>query len=214
MIEFVQANVVQVLLVAALLFILAVGIGFVFVIGLYVSDVLQTKHAIRRNFPIIGRFRYLFEKLGVFFRQYFFALDREEMPFNRELRSYVYRAAKGLDTTLAFGSTRDLRPVGTIHFVNGAFPTLDEDAVAVSSITVGPFAEKPYTTDKLFNVSGMSFGAISAVAVQALSHGAAMGGAWLNNGEGANGVMRRRGGLSPRPRFPASRFFRLRIVMM
>ena len=74
---------------------------------MYVIDVTQTSHAIRRNFPVIGRFRYLFEHLGEFFRQYFFAMDREEMPFNRAERTYVYRAAKGVDTTIAFGSSRD-----------------------------------------------------------------------------------------------------------
>ena len=83
---------------------------------MYVVDVTQTKHAVRRNFPVIGRFRYLFERLGEFFRQYFFAMDREEMPFNRAERAWVYRAAKGEETTVAFGSTRDLRPTGTVLF--------------------------------------------------------------------------------------------------
>lgn len=179
-----QEFIIQFLFVAALLFIFVIGAGILVVAGLYINDVLQTKHAIRRNFPVIGRFRYFFENLGVFFRQYFFALDREEMPFNREQRSYVYRAAKDEETTLAFGSTRDLKPLGTVHFVNDAFPTLDENAAAISSVTIGPSANKPYVTDKLFNVSAMSYGAISKVAVEALSYGAARGGAWLNTGEG------------------------------
>jgi hypothetical protein len=87
-----------------------IGIGILVVIVMYIVDVNQTEHAIRRNFPVIGRFRYLFESLGEYFRQYFFAQDREEMPFNRAQRSWVYRAAKDIDTTVAFGSTRDLRP--------------------------------------------------------------------------------------------------------
>ena len=62
---------------------------------MYVIDVRQTQHAVRRNYPVIGRFRYLFEHLGEFFRQYFFAMDREELPFNRAERAWVYRAAKG-----------------------------------------------------------------------------------------------------------------------
>ena len=70
----------------------------------YIQDRLQTKHAVRHNFPVIGRLRYLFESFGEFFRQYFIALDREEMPFNRAQRSWVYRAAKNLDNTAAFGS--------------------------------------------------------------------------------------------------------------
>ncbi len=72
-------------LAALLVFLL--GIGILAVIVIYVIDKTQTKHAVRRNFPVIGRFRYWFEHLGEFFRQYFFALDREEMPFNRAQRS-------------------------------------------------------------------------------------------------------------------------------
>jgi glutamate synthase domain-containing protein 2 len=122
--------------------------------------------------------------MGEFFRQYFFALDREEMPFNRAERSWVYRAAKGEDTTVAFGSTRDLRPVGTHIFVNCPYPTLEEDAVETSPVTIGPGCAHPYTTSSVFNISGMSFGAISRPAVLALSKGAAMAGCWMNTGEG------------------------------
>ena len=70
------------------------GIGLLAVMVMYVVDKTQTKSAIRRNFPVVGRFRYFFENLGEYFRQYFFAQDREEMPFNRAQRSWVYRAAK------------------------------------------------------------------------------------------------------------------------
>ena len=95
------------------IFIFVLGVAVLFVLILYVVDRNQTSHAIRRNYPVIGRFRYLFETLGEFFRQYFFAMDREELPFNRAERTWVYRAAKNTDNTTAFGSTRDLRPVGT-----------------------------------------------------------------------------------------------------
>ena len=105
---------------------------------LYIIDVTQTKHAIRRNFPVLGRFRYLFERLGEFFRQYFFAQDREEMPFNRAERSWVYRASKGVDSTVAFGSTRDLRRVGTVIFANAAYPTQEKDGVAARSLRHWP----------------------------------------------------------------------------
>ncbi len=168
----------------ATLFIFAVGTAAAVILALYICDITQTKNAIRRNFPVIGRFRNLFERLGIFFRQYFFAMDREEMPFNREQRNYVYRAADNVDTTVAFGSTRDLRPVGTVMFVNCPFPTLDTDAAETSFVTIGPYCQNPYTTRSLFNISGMSFGAISRVAVKALSRGAAKAGAWLNTGEG------------------------------
>lgn len=166
------------------LFVLAIGLLVVAVIVMYVVDVTQTKHAIRRNFPVVGRFRYFFEHLGEFFRQYFFSLDREEMPFNRAERAWVYRSAKGVDSTVAFGSTRDLRPVGTTIFVNDAWPPLDGDVAPTGPLTVGPDCPQPYTTDRFFHVSGMSFGAISRPAVLALSRGAKMAGCWLNTGEG------------------------------
>ena len=63
------------------------GIGLLSVVVIFIIDLTQTKHAIRRNFPVIGRFRYAFEHLGEYFRQYFFAMDREELPFNRAQRT-------------------------------------------------------------------------------------------------------------------------------
>jgi glutamate synthase domain-containing protein 2 len=161
-----------------------IGVGILVVIVMYIVDVNQTTHAIRRNFPVIGRFRYLFEELGEYFRQYFFAQDREEMPFNRAQRSWVYRAAKDIDTTVAFGSTRDLRPVGTLIFVNCPYPVLETDIAPTKELTIGPYARQPYVTDSLFNVSAMSSGAISKPAVLALSKGSGMAGNWMNTGEG------------------------------
>jgi len=174
-------NIVQTLS-AILVFIL--GLTMLAVAIMYVVDVTQTKHAIRRNFPVIGRFRYLFEKLGEYFRQYFFAMDREEMPFNRAQRSWVYRAAKGIDNTVAFGSTRDLRPVGTAMFVNCPYPVLEKDIAEPGEVEIGPYARHPYRTNSIFNVSAMSYGAISRPAVLALSKGSQMAGNWMNTGEG------------------------------
>ncbi len=170
------------IMVALIVFL--IGIAFIAVIIVYIIDASQTKHAIRRNYPVVGRFRYFFEKLGEFFRQYFFAMDREEMPFNRAQRSWVYRAAKNLDNTIAFGSTRDLRIPGSVLFVNCPFPSLGVDAVAPELVTVGPGCKKPYTTSSFFNISGMSYGAISKPAILALSNGARMAGCWMNTGEG------------------------------
>ena len=168
----------------AALFVFILGLLVLWAAAAYVADVRQTRHAIRRNYPVIGRFRYFFEHLGEFFRQYFFAMDREEMPFNRAQRSWVYRAAKNLDNTVAFGSTRDLHRPGSVLFVNCTFPTLGEDAVPPAPLTIGPDCPHPYTTASLINVSGMSYGSISRPAVRALSHGAAQAGCWLNTGEG------------------------------
>ena len=174
-------DIVQVLS-SVLVFIL--GLGIVVIIIMYVVDKTQTTSAVRRNFPVIGRFRYLFEHLGEYFRQYFFAMDREEMPFNRAQRSWVYRAAKNIDNTVAFGSTRDLRPVGTYIFVNCPYPVLETDVAPTTALEIGPTCRRPYVTDSIFNVSAMSFGAISRPAVLALSRGSAKAGNWMNTGEG------------------------------
>ncbi|MGB1262764.1 MAG: FMN-binding glutamate synthase family protein [Cognaticolwellia sp.] len=165
-------------------FIFLLGLAVIAVIYMYIVDKTQNKQAIRRNYPVVGRFRYLFEKQGEFFRQYFFAMDREELPFNRAERSWVYRAAKNVDRTIAFGSTRNLEPTGTIMFMNCAFPTLEEDAAPPSPVTYGKGCREPYTTDSFFNISAMSFGALSATAIKALSNGAAKAGCWMNTGEG------------------------------
>ncbi len=160
------------------------GLGLACVIVLFIIDVTQKQDAVRRNYPVIGRFRHLFSSLGEFFRQYFFAMDREEMPFNRAEREWVGRAAKGTGNTIAFGSTKNLDPAGTPIFVNCPFPTLEKDAAETATCTLGPYCQKPYEAKSLFNVSAMSFGALSVPAVQALSHGAKMAGCWMNTGEG------------------------------
>lgn len=158
------------------LFILAVVLAGLAIVVMYYQDTRQTAQTIRRNFPVLGRFRYVFEGMGEFFRQYFFAQDREEMPFNRAERSWVYRAAKNIDSTVAFGSTQNLSSTGAVIFANCIFPTLEEDATPTSALTIGPYCKQPYVTDSLFNVSAMSYGALSTAAIRALSKGAAKGG--------------------------------------
>ncbi len=133
---------------AAVLLIFINGIGALRILIIFLTDVLQTKDAIRRNYPVVGHLRALFQRLGIFFRQYFFAMDREELPFNRAQREWVYRAAKNADNTVAFGSTKDLRPLGTVFFVNCAFPTLEEETAPSKPITIGGGCRHPYTTDQ------------------------------------------------------------------
>jgi glutamate synthase domain-containing protein 2 len=165
-------------------FVFVIGMAAFWVVCAYVLDRFQSHSTLRRNFPVLARFRYSFEHIGEFFRQYFFAQDREEMPFNRAERSWCYRAAKDVDSTVAFGSSRNLRHSGTVFFVNCPFPTLSEDSIPPSAVTIGPYSKKPYTTNSLFNISGMSYGAISIPAVRALAMGARDAGIWMNTGEG------------------------------
>jgi len=166
------------------IFVFVVGAFLLTVAVMFVIDVTQTTHTVRRNFPVIGRFRYLFEHMGEFFRQYFFAQDREEMPFNRAQRSWVYRTAKGVDSTVAFGSTLNLATTGTPIFVNCPYPTLERDTAPTEPLLIGPYAAQPYNAKSIVNVSAMSFGALSKPAVLALSDGSRMAGNWLNTGEG------------------------------
>lgn len=170
--------------VMVILFGFSIGIIVLLSAILYVMDRFQVKHTIRRNYPLIGRFRYFFERMGEFFRQYFFAMDREELPFNRAQRSWAYRAAKDLDNTVAFGSTKDNRSAGALFFLNCPFPTLESDAVQSVPLMIGPYAQQPYSAPSFFNISGTSYGAISKPALQALTYGAKKAGCWLNTGEG------------------------------
>ncbi|HIJ43237.1 MAG: FMN-binding glutamate synthase family protein [Rhodospirillales bacterium] len=178
----------------AVLFIFIVGSGALTLVVLFVVDTTQTKYAVRRNYPVIGRLHHVFERLGKFFRQYFFAMDREEMPFNREQREWVYRAAKNADNTVPFGSTRNLHPIGTLLFLNCPFPTLEEDMRPTTPMTIGPYCAHPYTSDSLFNISAMGYGAISKPATLALSNGARLAGCWMNTGEGGLSPWHLKGG--------------------
>src|SRR6476660_4159175 len=151
----------------------------------FIQDITQKKHTVLRNYPVIGRLRYLLEKQGEYFRQYLFAGDRDEMPFNRATRGWVYRLAKDEGGIIGFGSTNDLREPGSIIFVNAGFPVLEEDRVQTPGLAIGAgYCRQPFLARSIVNVSGMSFGAISQPAVQALSRGAALGGCWMDTGEG------------------------------
>jgi glutamate synthase domain-containing protein 2 len=153
------------------------------VLVMFMIDITQTKNSVRRNFPVLGRFRRLFSHLGEFFRQYFFAQDREEMPFNRAEREWIDRVSKQGSETVPFGSTRNLTP-GSVIFANGMFPKMEGEHELYMPKLIGAGTEHPYQPKSFFNISAMSFGSLSKPAVQALSYGAAMGGCWLNTGEG------------------------------
>ncbi len=171
-----------------LLVALGVLLALFFVGGLaylYVQDVTQEKHAVLRNFPLVGHLRYFFESLGAYFRQYFFLGDRDEMPFDRATRSWVYRMAKNEGGIIGFGSTYRIHQAGALVFVNAPFPVLDEEQRATPPVLIGAgYCRLPFAGRSLVNISAMSFGAISRPAVRALSRGAAAGGCWLDTGEG------------------------------
>lgn len=161
-----------------------VGMLILVIVSIALRDFFQKKHTLLRNYPFIGHFRNWLESLGVYLRQYWFARDREELPFNRAERTWVYQAAKNIDTMVGFGSTRDLRPQGTIYFVDAPFPVLGRDTCPERKIIIGPHCPNPYASNSIVNISAMSYGSISKNAILALSHGAKMAQCWLNTGEG------------------------------
>jgi glutamate synthase domain-containing protein 2 len=172
--------------------VLSYGIGtlfafalILFIVFIFIKDITQKKHGVLRNYPVIGRLRYFFEELGEYFRQYFFAGDRDEMPFNRSTRGWVYRLAKNEGGTIGFGSTYDLHLPGALIFVNHPFPVLEEERLPTPSLILGEnYCKEPFEAKSLVNISGMSFGAISEPAVRALSRGAAVASCWMDTGEG------------------------------
>ena len=165
------------------LFIFVIGMVLLLIIIFFIIDITQTKDAVRRNYPVIGRFRHLFTTLGEFFRQYFFAMDREEMPFNRAERDWISGATEHGTETIPFGSTRNLSP-GSRIFANSMFPKLDGEHIPHKAFIIGPDCAHPYEANSFFNISAMSYGSLSKPAIQALSHGAQLAGCWLNTGEG------------------------------
>src|SRR6185503_19480716 len=163
-------------------------IGFAlvaFLMIVFIQDITQKKHTVLRNYPVIGHLRYMLEKQGEYFRQYFFMNDREELPFNRATRGWVYRLAKDEGGVIGFGSTNDTNQPGSILFVNAPYPVLDEDRLPTPPLVIGEgYCKNPFTARSVVNISGMSFGAISEPAVRALSRGAAEAGCWMDTGEG------------------------------
>lgn len=154
-------------------------------VALYIHDRRQTQHTILRNFPVVGYFRYFAETLGEYMRQYQYLPDWAERPFNRLDRSWVYRSAKGISNLSSFGSEN----VPSFVFRNAAFPVLDEEKQSFPGkwigVTEGPGAcRTPFFGASFFNISGMSYGALSHAAVSALSRGAKQAGVWLATGEG------------------------------
>src|SRR2546423_13094726 len=108
-------------------------IGFVllaFLVIVFIQDITQKKHTVLRNYPVIGHLRYFLEKQGEYFRQYFFMNDREELPFNRATRGWVYRLAKAEGRLIGFGSTKNNNEPGANLFVNHPFSVLEEDRLA------------------------------------------------------------------------------------
>lgn len=159
-----------------------IGIGCAgFLLGLY--DVLQTHHAVLRNYPISGHVRYLLENFRPEIRQYLLESDQDAVPFSRQQRALAYQRAKNVSDTNAFGTLDNLYQSGKEWFLQStiSYP-LKETNFRID--VGGERCTQPYSLS-VFNISAMSFGSLSAAAVEALNKGAKMGGFAHDTGEGA-----------------------------
>lgn len=161
--------------------------GWVALLGLVgvaigVHDLRQPQHSILRNYPVIGHLRFLFEFIRPEMRQYFIESDNEAAPFSRQQRSLVYQRAKGEPDNRPFGTQMDVKQTGYEWINHSIAPT--QIASHDFRITIGAGRPQPYSAS-VFNISAMSFGALSANAILALNGGAKRGNFAHDTGEGS-----------------------------
>lgn len=155
---------------------------FLPLIALGIADMVQIKHAVRRNFPLIGHARYLMELVRPEINQYFVESNSDGRPFSRNERSVIYQRAKGQLDTVPFGTQKDVYATG-YEWINHSLAPKHPDPACERVMVGGPDCTQPYSMS-VFNVSGMSYGSLSKNAVLALNTGARMGDFAHNTGEG------------------------------
>jgi glutamate synthase domain-containing protein 2 len=157
-------------------------------------DILQKQHTIKHNFPLVGHIRYFIEKFGPELRQYIVANNREELPFNRRQRSWIYASSKQQNNFQGFGTDQDMHTAG-YNFIKPALlplnlpedhPNKKNPYLCPAAKVIGEYhnRKKLFRPKSVVNVSGMSYGSLSAVAIESLNKGAAKFGAYHNTGEG------------------------------
>lgn len=175
------------------------------IILIAIRDVFfQKKHTVSHNFPVIGHFRYILEKIGPELRQYLVANNREELPFNRIERGWIYASAKKENNYEGFGTDRDIYAHQHIFINNAMMPfKIDENHPNTIDKCFLPCAKvfgaynnrkKPYRPASIINVSAMSFGSLSAKAIESLNKGVKLADAYHNTGEGGLSPYHRYGG--------------------
>ncbi|MEJ6397355.1 FMN-binding glutamate synthase family protein [Yoonia sp. 208BN28-4] len=165
---------------------------FAFLTALGFKDINQNRHAILRNYPVLGHVRFLLEWIRPEMRQYFLESDSEEIPFSRDDRSLVYQRAKGDEDKRPFGTRERVYEAGYSWLTHSIVPTHFENTDFRVQIG-GSACKKPYNAS-LYNISAMSFGSLSANAISALNQGAKMGGFAHDTGEGGISRYHREGG--------------------
>jgi glutamate synthase domain-containing protein 2 len=159
----------------------SIPFGLLSLLAIY--DLIQTKHAIRRNFPIVGHFRYLLESFRPEIMQYFVETNTQGRPFNRIHRSLVYQRSKKQNDTTPFGTQIDVNKIGYEWMEHSIFPSKPLELIK-SKIVIGNSSCKHPYESSLLNISAMSYGSLSNNAIEALNIGAKIGGFAHNTGEG------------------------------
>ncbi|MFD1061984.1 FMN-binding glutamate synthase family protein [Winogradskyella litorisediminis] len=164
----------------------------------------QKKHIIIHNFPVVGHLRYFLESFGPEIRQYFVANNREELPFNRIERGWVYASSKNENNYEGFGTDRDIYSHQHLFINNAMFPFKIEEnhpnskdnSFLPCAKVMGAFhkRKKPYRPASIINISAMSYGSLSARAIESMNKGIAMCGAYQNTGEGGLSPYHKNGG--------------------
>jgi len=174
--------------------------------GVVAHNLRQREHAILRNFPIVGHFRYLLESVGPELRQYIVTSNDEERPFSRDQRRWVYASSKREINTFGFGSDNEMEQIDSlVVFKHSPFPAPvpaegqagagPDYRVAASKVLGGAHRRvHAFRPASIVNVSGMSYGSLSPVAIEAINRGAALAGCLHNTGEGGLAPAHRHGG--------------------
>jgi len=176
----------------------------IFFVVIALRDIFQREHTISHNFPIMGHIRYLFESIGPEMRQYFVANNREELPFNRIERGWIYASAKHENNYEGFGTDRDIYAHQHIFINNAMMPyqvgkehpnSIDKCFLPCAKV-MGEFnkRKKPYRPGSIINISAMSFGSLSAKAIESLNKGVQLSDAYHNTGEGGLSPYHKNGG--------------------
>jgi len=170
-----------------------IPLGLIVLVAIY--DVfINRKHAITHNFPVVGHLRYLLERIGPELRQYIVANNREELPFNRSQRTWIYTSSKKVNNYQGFGSDQDQSSNNYIFIKPQLFPfvaaenhpnTKDYSLIPCAKV-IGEHhkRKRPFRPRSIVNISAMSFGSLSAKAIESINRGSHEAGAFHNTGEG------------------------------
>ena len=179
----------------------AISIIVVLIISVVVYDLVQRKHAILHNFPIIGHFRYILEAIGPELRQYIVTSNNEERPFSRDQRRWVYASSKKQNNYFGFGTDNNLEnSIDYLLLKHSTFPienlSTDKSYTVPSAKLLGQYRDRKhkFRPNSIVNISAMSFGSLSARAVEALNEGAKLCGCLHNTGEGGVSPYHQKGG--------------------